>query len=62
MMDNLYYAEMLNKYIPWGSSTCSKHATLTPEEPAVIVSGKYLIQGGEPPEVFEQALRKIIAQ
>jgi predicted DsbA family dithiol-disulfide isomerase len=30
--------------------------------PAVIVSGKYLIQGGEPPEVFEQALRKIIAQ
>lgn len=29
--------------------------------PAVIVSGKYLIQGGEPPDVFEQALRKIIA-
>jgi len=40
MMDNQYYAEMLGKYIPWGSSTCSKHATLTPEEPAVIVSGK----------------------
>ena len=39
-MDNQYYAEMLGKYIPWGSSTCSKHATLTPEEPAVIVSGK----------------------
>ena len=39
-MNNQYYDEMLNTYIPWGSSTCSKHATLTPEEPAVIISGK----------------------
>lgn len=29
--------------------------------PAVIINGKYLIQGGEPPEVFETTLRKIIA-
>jgi predicted DsbA family dithiol-disulfide isomerase len=27
--------------------------------PAVIVDGQYLIQGGQPPEVFEQALRRI---
>jgi len=27
--------------------------------PAVIVDGKYLIQGGQPPEAFEQALRQI---
>jgi predicted DsbA family dithiol-disulfide isomerase len=27
--------------------------------PSVIVDGKYLIQGGQPPEVFEQALREI---
>ncbi len=39
-MTNQYYDEMLNTYIPWGSSTCSKHAGLTPEEPAVLVSGK----------------------
>jgi len=29
--------------------------------PAVIVDDKHLIQGGHPPEVFEQALRKIVA-
>jgi predicted DsbA family dithiol-disulfide isomerase len=29
--------------------------------PAVIVDGKYLIQGGQPPEAFEQALRQIAA-
>ena len=27
--------------------------------PAVIIDGQYLIQGGQPPEVFEQALRRI---
>ncbi len=27
--------------------------------PAVIIDGKYLIQGGQPPEAFEQALRQI---
>ena len=27
--------------------------------PSVIVNGKHLIQGGQPPEVFEQALRQI---
>ena len=30
--------------------------------PSVIVNGKHLIQGGQPPEVFEQALRKIAAE
>jgi predicted DsbA family dithiol-disulfide isomerase len=29
--------------------------------PAVIVDGRHLIQGGQPPEVFEQALRQIAA-
>ena len=28
--------------------------------PAVIVDGRHLIQGGQPPEVFEQALRRIM--
>jgi len=30
--------------------------------PAVIVNGRHLIQGGQPVEVFEQALRQIAAQ
>jgi predicted DsbA family dithiol-disulfide isomerase len=30
--------------------------------PSVIVNGKYLIQGGQPPEVFEETLRKIAAE
>ncbi|MDT0138309.1 DsbA family oxidoreductase [Acidovorax sp. PRC11] len=30
--------------------------------PAVIVNERHLIQGGQPPEVFEQALRRIAAQ
>jgi predicted DsbA family dithiol-disulfide isomerase len=29
--------------------------------PAVIVNGRHLIQGGQPPEVFERALREIVA-
>ncbi|MBX3608031.1 MAG: DsbA family oxidoreductase [Piscinibacter sp.] len=29
--------------------------------PSVIVQGRHLIQGGQPPEVFEQALRQIAA-
>jgi len=27
--------------------------------PAAIVAGRHLISGGQPPEVFEQALRQI---
>jgi predicted DsbA family dithiol-disulfide isomerase len=27
--------------------------------PSVIVNGRHLIQGGQPPEVFEQALRQL---
>ena len=30
--------------------------------PAVIVDDHYLISGGQPPEVFEQALRQIVAE
>lgn len=30
--------------------------------PSVIVNDRHLIQGGQPPEVFEQALRQIAAQ
>ncbi len=29
--------------------------------PAVIINDRHLIQGGQPPEVFEQALRQIAA-
>ena len=30
--------------------------------PAVIINDRHLIQGGQPPEVFEQALRRIAAE
>jgi predicted DsbA family dithiol-disulfide isomerase len=30
--------------------------------PSVIVNDRYLIQGGQPPEVFEESLRKIAAE
>jgi predicted DsbA family dithiol-disulfide isomerase len=30
--------------------------------PAIVIDGQYLISGGQPPEVFEEALRKIAAQ
>ena len=30
--------------------------------PAVIVNDRHLIQGGQPPEVFESALRQIAAE
>lgn len=30
--------------------------------PAVIINDRYLVQGGQPPEVFEQALRQIAAE
>ncbi len=30
--------------------------------PAVVVEGKYLISGGQPPEVFEQALKRIAGE
>jgi predicted DsbA family dithiol-disulfide isomerase len=30
--------------------------------PSVIVNGRHLIQGGQPPEIFERALRQIAAQ
>ena len=34
------WARRLEDVIPWGSSTCSKAATLLPEEPGVIVRGE----------------------
>ena len=30
--------------------------------PSVIINDKYLIQGGQPVEVFEQSLRQIVRQ
>jgi predicted DsbA family dithiol-disulfide isomerase len=27
--------------------------------PGIVINGKWLISGGQPPEVFEQALREI---
>ena len=30
--------------------------------PAIIINERHLIQGGQPPEVFEQALRQILAE
>ena len=30
--------------------------------PSIVIDGKYLIQGGQPPEAFERALRAIAAQ
>lgn len=30
--------------------------------PSIIVNERYLIQGGQPPEVFAQALRRIAAE
>lgn len=30
--------------------------------PAIIINDRHLISGGQPPEVFEQALRQIVAQ
>jgi predicted DsbA family dithiol-disulfide isomerase len=30
--------------------------------PSVIINGRYLIQGGQPPEVFEQTLQQIAAE
>jgi predicted DsbA family dithiol-disulfide isomerase len=29
--------------------------------PSVVINGRHLIQGGQPPEVFEQAMRQIAA-
>ena len=30
--------------------------------PAVVIDGRYLISGGQPPEAFERALRQIVAE
>jgi predicted DsbA family dithiol-disulfide isomerase len=30
--------------------------------PAIVIDDRYLISGGQPPEAFEQALRKIAAE
>ncbi len=30
--------------------------------PAVVINDRHLISGGQPPEVFEQALRQIAAE
>ena len=30
--------------------------------PAIVINGKWLISGGQPPEVFEQTLRQIAGE
>jgi predicted DsbA family dithiol-disulfide isomerase len=30
--------------------------------PAIVIDGRYLISGGQPPEAFERALRQIAAE
>jgi predicted DsbA family dithiol-disulfide isomerase len=30
--------------------------------PSIVVDGRYLIQGGQPPEAFERALREIAVE
>jgi predicted DsbA family dithiol-disulfide isomerase len=30
--------------------------------PSVVIDERHLIQGGQPPEVFEQALRQLAAE
>jgi predicted DsbA family dithiol-disulfide isomerase len=30
--------------------------------PAIIINGRYLISGGQPPELFEQAIRKVASE
>lgn len=40
MSNNACYREMLDRLMPWSSSTCSKRATAMPEEPAVIARGR----------------------
>ena len=30
--------------------------------PAIVIDGRYLISGGQPPEAFERALRQIVAE
>lgn len=40
MTENHRIFEQLEKYIPWGTSTCSKRSTEAPDEPEVIVRGQ----------------------
>jgi len=30
--------------------------------PSIVINDKYLVSGGQPPEVFEQTLRSVLAQ
>ncbi|RZJ81963.1 MAG: hypothetical protein EON88_30600, partial [Brevundimonas sp.] len=55
LADDLYAAEVRADEALWRSRGISA-------VPAVVVEGKYLISGGQPAEVFEQALRKIAAE
>ena len=40
MTENQRVFSLLEKYVPWGTSTCSKRASEMPDEPAVLVRGK----------------------
>ena len=43
------------------SASASGRSAASMAVPAVVIDGKHLISGGQPPEVFEQALRQIAA-
>ena len=45
------------RVIQWATGTVGIHAV-----PAIILNERHLLQGGQPTEVFEQALREIAAK
>ncbi|WP_226636402.1 DsbA family oxidoreductase [Brevundimonas poindexterae] len=55
LADGLYAAEVREAEALW-------HARGITGVPAVVVEGKYLISGGQPTAVFEEALRKIAGE
>jgi len=54
LADDLYAAEVRAEEDLWRARGINA-------VPAVVVEGKYLISGGQPAAVFEEALRKIAA-
>jgi len=55
LQDGRYASEVREDEQQWLSNGI--HAV-----PSVVLNGKWLVQGGQPPEVFEQALRQAVAE
>jgi predicted DsbA family dithiol-disulfide isomerase len=55
LADGLYAAEVREEEALWVSRGINS-------VPAVVVEGKWLISGGQPASVFEEALRKMAAE